>query len=275
MNRGRRLQLVHIGLVPLMFIWIYPFIWIATAAFKSQREMLLGGLSVIPKHATLGNFSRAWSVADFGTYTVNTVIYAVGVVAVVLVISATAGYALGRGAMPGKRVVLALLIITMFVPHGYTIIPVFKLVNALGLNNSLAGAVLATAAPAHVVPILLFMGYFAGMPQELEDAARIDGAGYVRTFVQVMLPLAKPIIGTVALFNFVAAWNAFFIPLVFTLGQPSQRTLGVGMFAFFGQYTTDWTGLAAAACISLLPIIVVFLFLQRTFVEGMAGAIKI
>lgn len=89
-----------------------------------------------------------------------------------------------------------------------------------------------------------------------------------------MLPLAKPVIGTVALFNFMAAWNAFFIPLVFTLGRPELRTLGVGMYSFFGQEATDWGGLAAAATISLLPIIAIFLFLQRTFVEGIAGAVK-
>lgn len=89
-----------------------------------------------------------------------------------------------------------------------------------------------------------------------------------------MLPLAKPIIGTVTLFTFISSWNAFFIPLVFTLGAPDLRTLGVGMYSFYGQYTTDWTGLAAGAFISLLPIIAVFLFLQRTFVEGLAGAVK-
>ncbi|WP_237742715.1 carbohydrate ABC transporter permease [Actinopolymorpha alba] len=269
-----RLQLWHAFLVPFALMWIYPFVWVVSSAFKSQREMLLGGLSVWPAEPTFDNFVRAWQVANFGEYTLNTVVFSAAVVTVVVFVSATAGYALGRGQMPGKKIVVGVLIATMFIPHGYTIIPVFKLVDELGLNNGLIGAVLAAAGPAHVVQILLFMGYFSSLPQELEDAARIDGAGYVRIFWQVMLPLAKPIIGTVTLFTFISAWNAFMVPLVFTLGRPDLRTLGVGMYSFFGQYTADWTGLAAAACISLLPIVTVFLCLQRTFVEGIAGAVK-
>ncbi|WP_083288575.1 carbohydrate ABC transporter permease [Jiangella alba] len=267
-------KLWHLFLIPFCLIWVYPFVWVASSAFKSQSEMLLGGLSVIPEDWTFDNFRRAWDVANFGSYSINTVIFSFGVVAVVLIVSAMAGYALGRGNMGGRNVIIGVLVTTMFIPTGFTIIPVFELVNSLGLNNTLFGAVLAAAAPVHVVQILLFMGYFAGMPRELEEAARIDGAGYIRVFTRIMLPLAKPIIGTVTLFTFISSWNAFFIPLVFTLGAPDLRTLGVGMYSFYGQYTTDWTGLAAGAFISLLPIIAVFLFLQRTFVEGLAGAVK-
>lgn len=274
MWRRHGVRLRHLFLIPFCLMWIYPFVWVVSSAFKSEREMFLGGLSVIPEDWTFENFARAWEVANFRDYTMNTVVYSITVVVIVLAVSATSGYALGRGAVPGKKLIVGALIATMFIPHGYTILPVFKLIDGLGLNSGLIGAVLATAGPAHVVPILLFMGFFAGIPQELEDAARVDGASYPRTFFTVMLPLAKPVIGTVALLNFIAAWNAFFIPLVFTLARPDLRTLGVGMYSFYGQYTTDWTGLAAGAFISLLPIIAVFLLLQRTFVEGIAGAIK-
>ena len=269
-----RAKLWHLFLLPFCLVWIYPFIWVVSSAFKSQPEMLLGGLSLLPEQPTVDNFVRAWQTANFGAYTVNTVVFSVTVVVIIVAVSSTAGYALGRGRMPGKKIIIGVLIATMFIPHGYTIIPVFKLVDALGLNNGLIGAVLAAAGPAHVIQILLFMGYFAQLPQELEDAAKIDGAGFLRTFFQVMLPMAKPIIGTVTLFSFIGAWNAFMVPLVFTLGRTELRTLGVGMYSFFGQYTADWTGLAAAACISLVPIVTVFLLLQRTFVEGIAGAVK-
>lgn len=264
----------HLLLVPLCLVWVYPFVWMVSAAFKSRREMLIGGLSLIPDDATLENFRRAWVTAKFGTYTANTVTYAVAVVVLVILVGSTAGYALARPGLPGRKVIVAGLVATMFIPHGYTIIPTFLLVNGIGLGNGLLGAALAQAGPALVVPVLLFMGFFAGIPKELEEAARMDGAGYVRTYAQVMLPLAKPVIGTVALMNFIGAWNAFFVPLVFTLGNPDLRTLGVGMYGFYGQDSTDWTGLAAAACIGVLPIVAVFLFLQRTFVEGIAGAVK-
>lgn len=261
-------------LVPFCLLWIFPFLWMVSASFKSQREMLLGGIGLIPTQPTLENFGRAWQTARFGEYTANTITFSVAVVVMVILVSATAGYALGRGRMPGKYVVVGMLVATMFIPHGYTIIPVFQLVNALGLGNGLLGAALAAAGPAHVVQILLFMGFFAGLPDELEDAAKIDGAGFLRTFWSIYLPLSKPIMGSVALFVFIGAWNAFMVPLVFTLGRPELRTLGVGMYGFYGQYTADWTGLAAGACISIIPIVIVFLFLQRTFVEGIAGAVK-
>ncbi|MFW6600218.1 carbohydrate ABC transporter permease [Propionibacteriaceae bacterium Y2011] len=261
-------------LVPFCIVWIYPFAWMVSSAFKSQREMLLGGISLIPTQPTIDNFVRAWTVARFGEYTMNTITFSVTVVLIVLLVSSTSGYALGRGRMPGKYALVGLLVATMFIPHGYTIIPVYQLVQALGLSNGLLGAVLAAAGPAHVIQIMLFMGYFAGLPDELGEAARIDGAGYLRTFFSIYLPLSKPIMGTVALFNFIGAWNAFMVPLVFTLGRPDLRTLGVGMYGFFGADTTDWTGLAAGACISIVPIVIVFLLLQKTFVEGIAGAVK-
>ncbi len=271
--RHRR-KLWHLFLIPFCLLWVYPFIWMISAAFKSPREMLLGGLSLIPDEWTFDNFDRAWTTAKFGDYTINTITFSVTVVLLVLVASSTMGYALSKPGLPGKKVIIGVLVVTMFIPHSYTIIPVFLLINDLGLNNGLLGAALAQAGPGLVVPILLFMGFFAGIPRDLEDAARVDGAGYVRTFARVLLPLARPVIGTVALMNFVFAWNAFFVPLVFTLGAPELRTLGVGMFSFFGQEGTDWTGLAAGACISTVPIVIVFLFLQRTFVEGIAGAVK-
>lgn len=268
-----KVNLWLIFLIPFSVVWMFPFLWMISAAFKSQSEMFLGGIGLIPKEPTVENFARAWTTARFGEYTLNTITFSVTTVIIVVLVSATAGYALGRGRMPGKVILVGLLIATMFIPHGYTIIPVFQLVNALGLGNGLLGAVLATAGPAHVVQIMLFMGYFSGLPNELGEAATIDGAGYLRTFWSIYLPLSKPII-TVALFQFIGAWNAFMVPLVFTLGRPDLRTLGVGMYGFYGQYTADWTGLAAGACISIIPIVIVFLFLQKSFVEGIAGAVK-
>ena len=131
-------------------------------------------------------------------------------------------------------------------PKGYTIIPIYTLINSLGLNNTLAGVILAEAGGAHVLFILLFTAYFRGLPKELEEAAQIDGAGFLRTFAQVMMPLAKPIIATTGIMQFMYTWNSFLIPLVFTLSKPELRTLGVGMYQFVGEHSVDWTGAAAA-----------------------------
>jgi len=272
----RRLQmpLTHLVLIGIGLIWIYPFLWTVSAAFKTTAEMFGGGLNLVPKNPILDNFVRAWTVANFRVYFWNTVVVTFAVVVIVVLRTALTGYALGRYDFPGKKILRAALVATLFLPAGYTIIPLFDLIKAMGLLNTRWAIILGESGGAHVVFVLLFAGFFASLPQELEDAAKIDGAGFVRIFWNVMLPLARPVIATATIMRFMWSWNAFFIPLVFTLARPNLRTLGVGMYAFVTEYSTDWTGMAAAASISLIPIIIVFLLLQRYFVEGVAGAIK-
>jgi len=274
MKKYVRNSTFHLFFLPLALLWSYPFLWMISSAFKTKQEMLMNGTRLIPKVLTLDNLQRAWVNAKFETYFFNTVIVTVSVVLLVILISATSGYALARGNMPGKKIIVIALVVTMFLPKGVTIIPVFELINALGLNNTYFAVILAEAGPAHIVAILLFMGYFANIPNELEESAIIDGAKFLTVFSKIMLPLAKPVLGTVAIFNFIGAWNAFFVPLIFTLTRPELRTLGVGMYSFFGEYSIDWTGFAAGALISVGPIIVVFLFFQRYFIEGLSGAVK-
>ncbi|MDR6551051.1 carbohydrate ABC transporter permease [Paenibacillus qinlingensis] len=276
LRRGKTLAqtAMHLLFIGITFLWSYPFLWMISSAFKSQGEMFLGGLRLIPKEPTLVNFVRAWESAKFYLYFFNTVFVTLMVILVVLLVSSLAGYALGRGNMPGKKIILAALIVAMFLPKGFTIIPLFELIVKLGFNNSLMGVVLAEAGPSNVVSILLFMGFFNSIPKEVEESGVMDGASQPRIFFNIMLPLTKPIIATVSIFTFIAAWNAFLVPLIFTLGKPELRTLGVGMYNFFGTNTVDWTGIAAGACMSLIPIIIVFLFLQRYFIEGIAGSIK-
>ncbi|WP_134698594.1 carbohydrate ABC transporter permease [Ammoniphilus sp. YIM 78166] len=264
----------HLFLVGLGIVWIYPFIWMITASFKTNTEYIAGGLSLIPKSFQFENYVRAWETANFSTYFFNTLIITVSVVAIVITLCAMTGYALGRYEFPGRKIFLVAITATLFLPKGYTIIPIYTLVNSLGLNNTLAGIILAEAGGAHVLFILLFTAHFRGLPKELEEAAQIDGAGFFRTFIQVMLPLSKPIVATTGILQFMWAWNSFLIPLVFTLNKPELRTLGVGMYQFVGENSIDWTGAAAAASISLIPIIIVFILFQRYFVDGIAGAVK-
>jgi ABC-type glycerol-3-phosphate transport system permease component len=268
-----RATVVSLILIPFCFLWIYPFLWMVSAALKTQAE-IFSGLGLIPQSLQWSNFSRAWTQAHIGRYFVNTVIITVASVAIVVVTTALIGYVLGRYSFPGKRAVLAFFVATVFLPEGYTIIPVFTLINTLGLGNSLWGVILGQSGGAHVIDILLFAGFFSQLPHELEEAALMDGAGFFRIFWQIMLPLATPVIATAIILQFMASWNDFLLPLVLTLSRPELRTLAVGVYAFQGEFFTDWAGMAAAATISLLPIIIVFLFLQRYFVQGIAGAVK-
>lgn len=273
--RGNRLRttLTSVIFTPICLLWIYPFLWVVSAAVKTNAE-IFAGPGLIPKDIQFENFARAWTVANIGQYFINTAIITVATVAIVLITTGMMGYVLGRYDFPGKRLVVTLFIATVFIPEGYTIIPVFDLINTLHLNNNLVGLILAESGGAHVVFILLFAGFFAQIPRELEEAATMDGAGFARVFAQVMLPLARPVVATVVILQFMNSWNSFFLPLVLTLNRPQLRTLGVGMFAFQGEYFSDIAGMAAAATISLLPIIAVFLLLQRYFIEGVAGAVK-
>ncbi|HLT61161.1 MAG TPA: carbohydrate ABC transporter permease [Microlunatus sp.] len=277
--RGRLLRrlpywfavLVLLGLVA---VWIYPFLWMVSAALKSPLEVFSAGLDLIPETPIWDNFRRAWVDARFSQYLLNTVIVTVATVLLVLIRCSMTGYVLARYSFFGRKIVLGVLVATLFVPTGYTIIPVVDLATRLGMLNSLWGMIIALSGGAHVASILLYLGYFRQLPKELEEAAIMDGAGFFRTFFQVMLPLAMPVTATVTLMTFLSTWNAFFLPLVFTFSRPDLRTLSVGMLAFIGENSTDWSGMAAAATISLLPVVLLFVLLQRYFVEGIAGAVK-
>ncbi len=278
-GRGRWLRRIPviIAVVILLLLlvgWIYPFVWMVSAALKSPIEVFSSGLDLIPETAQWDNFRRAWVDANFGRYLLNTVLVTVFTVLIVVVRTSMAGYVLARYRFRGRKIVLGVLVATLFVPAGYTIIPVVDLATRLNLLNSIGGMVVALAGGAHVASILLYLGYFSQIPKELEEAAIVDGAGFLRTFVTVMLPLAGPVTATVTLMTFLSTWNAFFLPLVFTFSRPDLRTLSVGMLAFVGENSTDWSGMAAAATISLLPVVLLFIVLQRYFVEGIAGAVK-
>jgi raffinose/stachyose/melibiose transport system permease protein len=261
-------------LVGIAVIWIFPFLWMLSASLKDNMEMFSGGLKLWPDKFVWDNYARAWNDAHFGRYLINTVVVTVFTVVIVTIRCATAGYVLARYRFHGSKVFLGVLVATLFVPTGYTIIPVVKISMQLHLIDSLGGMILALSGGAYVSAILIYYGYFRQIPRELEEAAVVDGAGFVRTFFSVMLPLAMPVTATVAVLTFITTWNAFFLPLVFTFSRPDLRTVSVGMQAFVGETATDWSGMAAAGVISIVPVVVLFIFLQRSFVEGISGAVK-
>ncbi|MBD8066031.1 carbohydrate ABC transporter permease [Devosia sp. PTR5] len=264
----------YVALVALCLVWVYPFLWLVSASLKSPLEVFSKGLNLLPDVPVWENYARAWGQAGFSRYMLNTFFVTIGTVVVVVFHTALSGYVLGRHDFVGRKVIIGILGATLVVPAGLTVIPIVDLTSALGLLNGHWGIILALAGSGQSAAILLYAGYFRGLPRELEEAAFMDGAGFLRIFFYIMLPLAGPVTATVTVLTFLAAWNAFLIPLVFTFGTPELRTLPVGMLAFVGTNETDWSGMAAAATISLLPVIVFFFFVQRYFVEGIAGAVK-
>ncbi|SFL51882.1 raffinose/stachyose/melibiose transport system permease protein [Gracilibacillus orientalis] len=265
--------LIHMILIFIGLIWIFPFIWMILGSLKTNTEFMISG-NPIPDGFNWENYSRAWIDANFSAYFLNTVIMTVATVIIVVFLCSLTGYALGRVDFPGKKTILGIVVGIMFIPKGYTIIPLYELVDQLGLTNSLFGIILAESSGAHTLFVLLFTSYFATLPKEMEEAAIMDGCGFVKTFFKVMLPLAKPIMATTVIMQFIWTWSSFLIPTVLTISKPELRTLAVGMQNFVGQYSTDWAGMAAGATISLLPVLIVFILMQRYFIEGVAGAVK-
>ncbi|MGH7912335.1 MAG: carbohydrate ABC transporter permease [Candidatus Dormibacteraceae bacterium] len=273
-NRGRvRRWITSIVLIPICFIWIYPMLWMVSSSFKTNGE-IFQGLNLVPNVIQLGNYITAWVQADMGQYFLNSVIVTLAGGLIVVVVTSMMGYALGRYPFPGRKAMIGFLAVVVFLPQGFTILPILELITFLHLDGNLFGIILAESGSAHILMILLFAGYFAQLPRELEESAKVDGAGFLRVFWQIYLPLAKPVIATVVIMQFIASWNDFLIPLVLTLTQPTLRTLAVGVYSFQGTNQVQWADLTAASTIALLPILVVFLFLQRYFIEGIAGAVK-
>jgi raffinose/stachyose/melibiose transport system permease protein len=272
-RRQLRHSVTYAVLTAVCFVWVYPILWMFSSSLKSLGEFF-SGLGLIPRQLDFDNYTLAWQQANIGPNFLNSVIVSIAGVIVVLFISSTMGYVLGRYSFPGRKLVFGILGALVFIPQTYTIIPIFDLITRMHLDGNLLGIILAESGSAHIIIILLFAGYFAQIPREVEEAAIIDGAGFVRVFWQIMVPLAKPVIATGIILQFIASWNDFLIPLVLTLARPALRTVAVGVYFLQGVNEVNWPELSAASSIALLPVIVVFLLLQRYFVEGISAAVK-
>lgn len=274
-NRCSIGRLLLYGILTVVaFFWIYPFLWMLSASFKTQNEFFASSVSLFPKSVTVENLVRAWNNADFGVYFKNSVLVTVSVVLIVLFTTALAGYVMGRYNFAGKKVVLSILMASITIPLVFTIIPVYELLKGMGLSKNLLGLILAESGGGHVIFLMLFSGFFASIPKEMEEASLIDGCSFPQLFIHIMFPLSKPIMVTVVIMQFIWTWNSFLLPLTLTLNNPDIRTLAVGLYALRGENVVDWTGIAAGASIAVVPVIIIFIACQKYFVDGIAGAVK-
>lgn len=264
---------ILIVLLIIGFFWIYPFLWVIFSSLKTQRDMFTSGARLFPETWVWSNYVRAWTEANFNTYFLNTVIYAVAATGIEVVKSSMCGYVLARYRFPGRNVIYGVILATLFIPIASIIIPQFNLIRSLGLLNTRFGVILALSGGAGALYVLLFTSFFETIPEELFDSAKIDGANFFQQF-WLVVPLARPIIATVVIFQFMSTWNEFNIPLVFTLSRPELRNLAVGMYAFQGEFSVDWTGFAAGTSMSIIPVLLVFFLFQGYFVRGLQGAVK-
>lgn len=270
---SRRL-LLHAVLLIGGFCWLYPLLWGLSGSLKTADSFLNSGLGLNPGSPQWGNFVDAWNGADIGRYFFNSLLVSVSTVVLTLLFTSAAGYVLARTNFPDRRLLLVVVAVTFFLPHGYTIIPVYDLITSIGLQSSLFAVVLVQVGGQMVFNTFMFMGYFRTVTRDIEEAALVDGANFHQLFFRIALPLARPMLATLGLFVMIQSWNNFLTPLIFTLGHPEQRTIAVGLYAFIGQTSTDWSSLLAGSVISLAPIVLVFAFAQRHIIAAIAGAVK-
>jgi raffinose/stachyose/melibiose transport system permease protein len=265
--------LVYVPLIALLIFAVAPLLLAWFTAFKTGNESIYHPFRP-PLNPTLDNIVDAWTTGRFSVYFKNSVIISVADVIGMVVIASLAGYAFARMRFPGQNLLLVIFLIGLTIPVAAIIIPLYVTMRDFHLLDSYASVIVADIALACPIFIFIMRAFFKDLPRELDDAARVDGAGEFQIFWQVMLPLAKPGVMTVALLEFLWSWNDLLLPLVF-LVTDDLRTLPVGMLFFQGRFTIDFGLMCAGVLILSLPVTVLFVIFQRDFVRGLtSGALK-
>jgi multiple sugar transport system permease protein len=259
---------LHALLAGGLLVMVGPFVWMLLSSFKTFGEILRSPPTWWPLDPTLDNYSVLLGRLDFPAYFVNSTVVAVATTAGNLLFCAAAGYALAKLRFPGSRLLFAVVLGTIMVPGIVTLVPLFVLVSNLGLVNTYAGLVLPFLAQAFGV--FLMRQFMLSIPDDLLEAARIDGAGEWRIFWRIVLPLSRPPLATLGILTFLASWNNFLWPLVVATTE-SRYTLPVALALYsVGQNRARYDLLLAGSVLIVVPVLVVFVLLQRHFVRGIA-----
>jgi multiple sugar transport system permease protein len=272
MRHALRSTPIYFLLFLATLVAVLPFGWMVVTAFKSGPEIYQWPPALLPKAWTFDNFVKAWGTGNFPRLFLNSTIVAVAATLLNLLFDSMAAYAFARLRFPGRDALFAVVLATMMLPAVVTIIPLFLIVKGLpapspgGWLNSYAGIVAPGAATAF--GIFLFRQYFETIPNELDEAMTLDGAGLWRIYWQLVMPLAKPAAVTVAIFTFVYQWNDFLWPLVVAT-DADMYTVQVGMSYFTTEHGIDWPLLMAAAVIVTLPVLLLYACLQKYFIGGL------
>ncbi|WP_082468051.1 carbohydrate ABC transporter permease [Leifsonia sp. Leaf264] len=248
-------------------IVIFPLYWMLVVAFSPRGEVFEPGLRLWPSTFTLENFTKVFAQYPVSSWFVNSVVVGAFVTAFTVVGNLLAGYAFARLRFRGSNAVFILALATMMIPVQAIMVAQFKLVAGLGIYGTYWSVILPGAAAAF--GIFLARQFFIGIPDEIIEAARIDGAGHLRIFLQVVLPLCKPLIAVLTLLTLMGSWNDFAWPLI-ALKDNDLFTLPIGLLYLKGQTTPDYNAIMALALVSVLPMVILFLVFQRYFVQGFA-----
>ncbi|MFF3170982.1 carbohydrate ABC transporter permease [Streptomyces sp. NPDC057900] len=264
--------IVGIVLAAYAAVSVYPFLWMVSAAFKTNAEVQEGG-HLIPHHPTLQTFSDTWNKLDFFDYFLNSVKVTALTTVLVVVIYSAASYAFSVLEFPGKKWLYRLFLVLLFVPGVVTLLPIVLLESKLSILGTHWGLILPFVNGSAPLAILMLTNSFNSVPTELREAARMDGAGELRIFSRIYLPLARPAIVTIALLTAIPTWNEYQLTRI-SLNDPHSYTLPIALQTMQSSNVVQYNSLMAAALIMVVPVIALFLCAQRYFVNGLMGAVK-
>jgi len=264
----------YLVLIGGAIIMVIPFMWMVSTSLKEYAYVIEYPPKLIPTDPSLKNFVDAWTTGQFQLYLTNSLIVAIASVVLAVLLSAMMAYAFARFEFPGKEVLFFGILLLLMVPNIIGIIPQFLLAIKLGLRNSLFGLILFYVATSLPLNTFLLRGFFETLPRELEDAMLIDGANYFTIFVRLVLPLSTPALATVSIFSLLGFWDEYILALTL-IDEQAKRTLPIAIASFHGQHGTDWGLVFAASLIAMVPIVTLYIILQRYFTGGLTtGAFK-
>jgi alpha-1,4-digalacturonate transport system permease protein len=268
MNRAPK----YIFLCLFALVFVFPIIWVVLSSLKPQSELFTYPLTILPGHPTLQNYGTALRSGDFLAYFRNSLFVSLVATLITVSINVMAGYALSKFYFRGRDLIFYLMVGTLMIPLQAIMVPIFLLLKGLGLLNTLWGVIIPPAATP--TGVFLARQYIQSIPNSFIEAARIDGASEWRIFVRVIAPLAQPIIATIAIFSFMWRWNDFLWPFI-VISVKRNMTLQLALANFVGQYQINWANLLAMTVVTMIPMVVVFILLQKYFVTGLtAGGVK-
>ncbi|WP_341716661.1 carbohydrate ABC transporter permease [Micromonospora sp. FIMYZ51] len=269
----------HLALLVWAILVIAPLLWTILASFKTNTEIFLGNPFALPGTFNFDSYARAWSEANVGRYFLNSVFVVTLSTAGTMLFGAMAAYVLARYPFPGNRVVYYLFVSGLAFPVFLALVPLFLVVNNLGLLNTYTGLILVYIAYSLPFTVFFLAAFFKTLPHSVAEAAMIDGASHTRLFFSIMMPMARPALVSIAIFNVIGQWNQYLLPVALMQGRGAEQkwvlTQGIASISTSAGYEADWAALFAALTLSILPMIVVYAFFQRQIQSGLtAGAVK-
>lgn len=276
--RGGGLGIRYLLLLIYLVVCLYPFLWMVATSLRTVRGVYRAGLSLRVDDPQWVNYQNIWNSANLPRAALNTVVITgVCMVLTILTTSMTA-YAVSRTDFPGRRLIMTALVTTLLIPGEMLIIPTFyvnRSLHLIGDWKALVAVILVMTAGSQVFNIYLLVSHFQTIPRDLFDSAEIDGESYFGAYRRIAFPLIRPALATISLLSFMGIWNAYLVPLVYLAPLPNYQTLTIALIQYSKQFQTLYQVMAAGAVITLIPVMVVFVFLQRYFIRGLTeGATK-